>query len=505
MSSYRLPSFLTGLLLLAACSSCSLRAIQNLVPAREPGNSNPQVLAPPAAPAAPDYDKAQTIPPTTTFALSSADFNLILGRPTADSIAFSFYSQKPAQLSIAYGTAPGIYTFHTGMLELKAGIPLTTELTGLAANTGYYYQLVSNSLATQEHHFYTQRSPDNSFSFTLDADPHNRDPRFSGELYATTLGNALAEQPDFHINLGDSFMTEKLKPTTYAEALSTFTDLRPYFGIIGPDVPLFLVNGNHEGELGWLLPRGNNRDLPIWSTQLRQLYYPSPTPGAFYHGATQSEPTLGSPRDAYYAWTWGDALFVVLDPFWYSLDKPKSGSMEDNWNWTLGKDQYDWLNTTLEDSPARFKFIFIHHLVGGSKEARGGIEFANLFEWGGNNADGSYGFETQRPGWGKPIHQILVENKVSAVFHGHDHIFVKQEIDGIVYQECPQPSNLNASNTRIAAEYGYTKGDILPGSGHLRIIVSQDQTTVQYIQALLPQNGMPDPQNGQSVFSYTIR
>jgi hypothetical protein len=29
---------------------------------------------------------------------------------------------------------------------------------------------------------------------------------------------------------------------------------------------LFLVNGNHEGELGWLL-KGKDKDLPVWSAQ----------------------------------------------------------------------------------------------------------------------------------------------------------------------------------------------------------------------------------------------
>jgi hypothetical protein len=100
-----------------------------------------------------------------------------------------------------------------------------------------------------------------------------------------TLTNALNDHPDFHINLGDTFMTEKVKAKTYAEAESTFLDMRPYFGLIGDSVPLFLVNGNHEGELGWLL-KGKDKDLPIWSTQLRQLYYPGPAPDDFYSGSS---------------------------------------------------------------------------------------------------------------------------------------------------------------------------------------------------------------------------
>lgn len=131
--------------------------------------------------------------------------------------------------------------------------------------------------------------------------------------------------------------------------------------------------------------------------------------------------------------------------------------------------------------------MFIHHLVGGlDKDARGGVEAAAFFEWGGQNADGSYGFDAQRPGWGQPIHQLLAAHHVTAVFHGHDHVFVKQELDGLVYQELPQPSNAESRDARLAADYGYTLGDALGGSGHLRVTVTATEVTVEYVRAVLP-------------------
>ncbi len=42
------------------------------------------------------------------------------------------------------------------------------------------------------------------------------------------------------------------------------------------------------------------------------------------------------------------------------------------------------------------------------------------------------GFDTQRPqnAWGSvPIHQLMVENGVSAYFHGHDHQYVYETRD----------------------------------------------------------------------------
>jgi hypothetical protein len=440
--------------------------------------------------------------PTSSFVPEDANFNLILGRPTADSITASLFSKSDQQVTLSYGEMSGDFTSEIGPISLKANTPVQIEISNLEPDREYFYSINDGV----EHTFHTQRSPGSTFTFTIDADPHNRDENFNGQLYDVTLQNILADQPDFHIDLGDTFMTEKVQAKTYAEAESTFTDMRPYFGLIGADTPLFLVNGNHEGELGWLQEDGRGDELPVWATHLRELYYPNPIPNGFYTGANTIDPVLGKSRDGYYAWTWGDALFVVLDPFWYTGSKPSPDESNSNWGWTLGREQYDWLKTTLEGSQAKYKFIFIHHLVGGiSKDARGGIEAASFFEWGGNNVDGSYGFDQYRPGWGEPIHELLVDNHVSAVFHGHDHVFVKQELDGIIYQECPQPSMARYDNTQLAREYGYDSGVVFGSSGHLRVIVSPAKITVDYVRSYLSQDENSDRRNGAVTSSYSIQ
>lgn len=233
-----------------------------------------------------------------------------------------------------------------------------------------------------------------------------------------------------------------------------------------------------------------------WAAGMRMKYFPNPVPDGFYTGDLTPDPAVGELQD-YYAWTWGDALFVVLDPYWFT--PPAKGKINDLWTPTLGAEQYQWLKTTLETSNARWKFVFVHQLISGTdKNGRGGVEVAPLYEWGGNNPDGSYGFDEQRPGWGMPIHRLLVASHVSAVFHGHDHLFVKQELDGIIYQECPQPSSARA-NTNSAVEYGYVSGDVMAGPGHLRVMISPERVTVDFVRASLsPQ------ENGQIAYSYVI-
>ena len=190
----------------------------------------------------------------------------------------------------------------------------------------------------------------------------------------------------------------------------------------------------------------------------------------------------------------------MIDPYAYTTPKPS-----DAWGFTLGKTQYDWFRSTLENSKAKYKFVFSHQLVGGDKEGRGGSERVNLAEMGGQNADSTYGFDTQRPGWGKPIHQIMVENGVQIFFHGHDHLYVEQPKDGIVYMEVPQPSLPQYTNTTTAAGYGYVTGTILPCSGHINVTVTNDSAKVDYIGGYHVDNVSLGQINGNIRRSFSVK
>ena len=47
---------------------------------------------------------------------------------------------------------------------------------------------------------------------------------------------------------------------------------------------------------------------------------------------------------------------------------------------------------------------------------------------------------------GHPVHQLLVNNHVTAFFHGHDHEYAHEQRDGVVYQLVPMAAD---------ATYGY--------------------------------------------------
>ena len=104
-----------------------------------------------------------------------------------------------------------------------------------------------------------------------------------------------------------------------------------------------------------------------------------------------------------------------------------------------------------------------------------------------------------------PVHQLLVKNKVAVVFHGHDHMFAKEELDGVVYQLVPQPGGMRTGNPRNAQEYGYVHGDVLGGAGYVRVKVAGSEATVDYILSLSPKDETGTRRNGAVAFSYTVR
>ena len=427
--------------------------------------------------------------------------NELLGRPTANSITIHACANKALDVYYEYGTDSLNYSNQTEVKNTMDSVPFVYEIQGLAPNTKYFYRLKyrlagsGDYIARASHSFRTQRASGNSFSFAIEADPH-LDTNSTPASLALTFNNIFGKEPDFMLDLGDTFMSEKLPNKSQSEITKRHLLLRSYFDLVCHSVPLYLVLGNHEGEAGWEL-NGTANSLAVITSNTRKLYYPNPEPNSFYSGNSKSENFVGL-RQNYYAWEWGNSLIVVLDPYWYTPAKLEG------WGWTLGIDQYNWFKNTLTNSKAKFKFVFCHNLLGGSgKDARGGAEFAHLYEWGGMDTNMTYSFDKNRAGWGKPIHQLMVENGVTIFFHGHDHLYDKQEKDGIIYQEVPQPSNRNITNTQ-AANYGYTTGKILAGRGFLLVSINDTSAKVDYIKTLLPNEEKGQNKNGDIADTYTI-
>jgi hypothetical protein len=456
----------------------------------------------------------------------------LLGRPEPYSITINVVANTAIQAYFEYGTQSGGPYTQTSPVSAAANVPLVVVLSGLSPDTQYFYRMVYSQTGAPpwttrpEHSFHTARVPGNTYTFTVTSDSHINIVFGNPSLFQQTLGNIADESPDFHLDLGDTFAMDNV--TTQAQANSSYLNIRTnYFSVISPSVPIFLVLGNHEQEEGWHLgDTGFAVEPPIMSANARNEYFLNPDPllSSFYTGntdTTYSAITSSSDHTIqdYYAWTWGDALFVVIDPYWYSTTKPYLGNegggesstpgSGNRWDWTLGLTQYLWLQQTLENSTAKYKFIFAHQVAGGLDDyGRGGAYAVPYVEWGGNNDDGTtWAFNTNRTDvddlWTVPVHQLLVNNHVTAFFHGHDHEYAHEQRDGVVYQEVPMAADATYGYgfQQYAADGVYTL-NVLPNSGHLRVTVDPvNGVTVQYVRASLAVAGGT---NGAIADSYNI-
>jgi len=107
----------------------------------------------------------------------------------------------------------------------------------------------------------------------------------------------------------------------------------------------------------------------------------------------------------YYSFVAGNSLFVVLDSSVRGQEKKITG------------EQYIWLEKVLAASKERHRFIFVHHPL---------FPEAGAGKHSGNSLD-RYKGERDR------LHRLFVKYKVTAVFAGHEHLYLRRSVDGVLY------------------------------------------------------------------------
>jgi hypothetical protein len=312
--------------------------------------------------------------------------------------------------------------------------------------------------------------PGTPFSFALITDSHidPRDPvppgdtvidDFYGEMEATLLAVTAevgAARPDFVINLGDMLDYHlfgfNVPPPDAAWARLGYLNYRRLLGDTVGHAAHFPVIGNWDGESGC-----NTPDEIARSMSQRLLYAPGPGPDTYPEG--------GSANGDYYAFTWGDALFVVLNVMTYTptchLLGSGSGVADD---WTLGATQLAWLDQTLAQATSKWRFLFIHHTVGGAA---------------GNPDDTAYGRgggQAAHVGEQATIHAMMLQYGVQIFFYAHDHVFTDMVVDGIHYL---LPGSAGAPWKFDSSETGYAH--YWPDSGYARVSVAPDHAEVDLV------------------------
>ena len=247
---------------------------------------------------------------------------------------------------------------------------------------------------------------------------------------------------DFVVSLGDLLHVAAQSPkprVPLPDLQGAYEDLRNLIGELGTDTPFFPVLGNWDGESGWIA-----EPLRRAARQARAGALPTPD------------------DRSYYAWTWGDALFVALDVTGFTTREPRPGGGQPP-PWTLGADQWEWLDKTLASSDRRHKFLFMHHPLAG----HGGDADNTAYARGGGRAADR--------GEQAVVQGLAERHGVRIIFHGHDHVFVDMAVRGVRYT---LPGSAGAPWKFTGESTGYETFD--RRSGFATVDVSADAVTVDF-------------------------
>jgi hypothetical protein len=316
----------------------------------------------------------------------------------------------------------------------------------------------------------TAPPPGTPFTFAAIADSHiePRDPvppgetvvdDGYGEMEETLLdvtAQVAAANPDFVINLGDMvdyhIFGFNAPPPDAAWARLGYLNYRRLLGDTVGHAAHFPVIGNWDGESGC-----NSPDEIARSMSQRLLYAPGP--------GSDTYPEGGSANGDYYAFTWGDALFVTLNVMTYTptchLLSNGPGLPDD---WTLGAAQLAWLGQTLANATSKWRFLFIHHTDGGAA---------------GDSDDSAYGrggAQAAHIGEQAVIQALMVQYGVQVFFYGHDHVFTDAVVEGVHYT---LPGSAGAPWKFDASETGYTL--YWTESGYGRVSVSPAEAEIDFV------------------------
>ena len=375
--------------------------------------------------------------------------------------------------------------------------PLELPLGDLSPNRRYHY-LVEYSVGDEPQRWTpldelgeltTQRTAGEAFDFCVIADAHwgHRDFEFDpqtawGRNGLACIERILADRPfDFCVELGDAAFPVRAR--SQEDAFRFYEGYRRMMSPIMRTQPVFVALGNHEHEAGFY-QRGDGGPQSFgflgnglapgqhqqrWATEARLRFVPNPRGDTYPEGGEgapgyDSSPDWGAgsapwndgpgePLQNFYAFTWGDALFVVLDPFRYTLPGSfrSTGSPTE---WSLGPTQMRFMEQTLAASQARWKFVICHHQVGGGLID---VPGRRIDEWRGRAYGRGSAVEAGRPGTEQArIHELMRRHGVRFFLYGHDHAFCHSVRDDVHYLLCGRPTWLNPwyAEAGMLASYG---------------------------------------------------
>lgn len=244
----------------------------------------------------------------------AVEYSLVLGSPTRKSALVSVQTAGEVVGRIEYGDGPMDAARRTPVQAMKAWEASVFRIDLAEGDGPVWYRWVWAAPAdrallegsgmgdsakvqrSEVHTFHRPRSPGRPFTFTIQADSH-LDQAVEPKVYEQTLANMLAAKPDFLVDLGDTFMTDK-RGVDFTSAKAQYDAQRYYFSRVAHSMPLFMVLGNHDGEKG--TSGRKPEDIGPWSFRERTARFPAPViDGKMYTGQTALRDGRGGNRYAF--------------------------------------------------------------------------------------------------------------------------------------------------------------------------------------------------------------
>jgi len=329
------------------------------------------------------------------------------------------------------------------------------------------------------------------------------------------------EDPDAVIHLGDttgigsSYRWEAwglpYENLTEADrdyiARTLWMRIRKVYSGLTPYMPVYIALGNHDGDEGW-------NPIRFRSKEWRRKYFPQPDQTTYPEG--------GHPDGNYYAFTLGGdsnneggVQFIVLDVTGFS------GEMEPKtiYDWTLGQEQWDWLENVLKTSDRDWNFACYHHVLGGWPAGPGETDTHLAYGRGPLFTAADY----QKYGDPSRVEQVKLTEMaryhgLRGFIYGHDHIFKVRKI--VSSQNQREFVAVCGGSTKYNGEKGWWQGnlwtqnygsgltsnpDFWGPSGITRLTLKSAEARIDYIMTAYTGNSnLPWTASNGSTLSTTI-
>ncbi|NRA12856.1 MAG: metallophosphoesterase [Crocinitomicaceae bacterium] len=226
-------------------------------------------------------------------------------RPTDSSVTIALRTVNNSTGTISWGLTPG--NLNNSLSESASTSKHFFDISGLNANTLYYYQTSTDMGYTSGvDNFYTAK-PDTTMPFSF---LHYGDCGYNNGIQNTIASLMEADSADFGVVAGD---VDQGVGDDYDDV---------FFGVYQN----MLKKSCHYTAIGNHDTYADNA-----ATYLDNFYLPSNNP---------------QNSERYYSFGWGNAKFICLDS---------------NLPYTVGTDQYDWLVSELQCNHYQWLFLFFHH------------------------------------------------------------------------------------------------------------------------------------------------